>query len=73
MSKYIFQARSKGRGELVRGWLIHVGDYCCILELNTDEKPWDSWDAPYLDPETGNIDGNATPVDPNTIELCISV
>ena len=60
MRNYIF------RGKKVRGYgwaygsLVKRGDYCCILEDDDNEI--------FMDAETGVIDGNLTPVLPETVE-----
>lgn len=62
MRDYIFHGKSKHEGKWVEGCLIHQGDYCCIL--HTDVHPADE---PYLDDDTGCIDGYATPVVPESV------
>lgn len=61
MRNYIFRGRRIPDGKLVIGCLVKRGDYCAILEDNDDEI--------YMDAETGVIDGNLTPVVPETVEL----
>lgn len=62
MRDYIFRGKTR-YGEWVYGSLIHVGEYCCILE----EDDGTDYDYPYLDSYLGIIDGNATPVIPDTV------
>lgn len=50
--------------KFVYGNLIHVDDYCCILEREEDIH---EMDTPYLDSEIGWIDDQATPVVPETV------
>lgn len=59
----IFRGKTKD-GEWVYGSLIQAGEYCCILQ---DEEKVDPMDFPYLDNETGCLDGYATPVTPETV------
>ena len=61
MRDYIFRGKTESGG-WVYGSLIHVGDFCCILDPD-DEGP----DYPYLDPDLGTIDGYVTPVIPETV------
>lgn len=61
MRDYIFRGKTEG-GRWVYGSLIHVGDFCCILDPD-DEGP----DYPYLDADLGVIDGYVTPVIPDTV------
>lgn len=58
---YLFRGKTD-TGEWVYGSLIHVDDFCCILNPD-DEGP----DYPYLDADLGIIDGYVTPVDPETV------
>ena len=51
-------------GRWAEGSLIHAGDYCCVLE---DESKIHPMDYPYLDNDLGTFDGQATPVDPETV------
>ena len=62
MREYIFRGKSQHGDKWVEGCLIHQGDYCCIL--HTDVHPADE---PYLDSDTGCIDGYATPVIPESV------
>ena len=62
MRDYIFHGKSRYRGKWVEGSLIHQDDYCCIL--HPDIHPADE---PYLEGETGIIDGRATPVIPESV------
>lgn len=64
MRDILFRGKRVGGNDFVYGNLIHVDDYCCILEREEDLHPMD---APYLDGEIGWIDGKATPVVPETI------
>lgn len=61
--KYLFRGLDKSK-RWVYGSLIQVGDYCCILE-NDCEK----YGVTYLNSELGFIDGEAVPVDPNSVGL----
>lgn len=58
---YLFRGKTD-TGAWVYGSLIHVGDFCCILDPD-DDGP----DYPYLDKDLGCIDGYVTPVDPDTV------
>ena len=51
-------------GRWAEGSLIRAGDYCCILEAEDKVHPSD---YPYLDNDLGTFDGQATPVDPETV------
>lgn len=62
MREYLFRGRTTN-GYWVYGSLIHVENYCCIL----DHEAQDGYDAAYLDSQIGWIDGCATPVDPETV------
>lgn len=62
MREYLFRGKTR-YGCWVYGSLIHVDDFCCILEA--DDK--NDYDYPYLDPVLGIIDGNVTPVIPETV------
>lgn len=62
MRDYLFRGKTDA-GKWVYGSLIHVGDFCCILQ-GTDCM---DYDYPYLDADLGVIDGNATPVIPETV------
>lgn len=65
MRDILFRGKTVGaNGKFVYGNLIHVGDYCCILERAGDIH---EMDEPYLDAEIGWIDGKATPVIPETV------
>lgn len=65
MRDILFRGKTVGdNGKFVYGNLIHVDDYCCILERKEDLHPMDE---PYLDGEIGWIDGKATPVIPETV------
>lgn len=60
----------RGKRRYGKGWaygsLIATmdGNYCCILEAEDDVHPTD---YPYLDGDIGWIDGQATPVIPETV------
>lgn len=63
MRNYIFRGRRIPDWKVVYGCLLQRGDYCAILEDNEDDV--------FMDAETGVIDGNLTPVDPETVELLV--
>ena len=65
MRDYIFRGKHAwdDRADWVYGSLIHVGSYCCILSPDDEND----MDFPYLDADLGTIDGNATPVIPETV------
>lgn len=62
MRDYLFRGKQKDNDRWVYGSLIHVGDFCCILDPD-DEGP----DYPYMDKDLGIIDGYVTPVKPETV------
>lgn len=61
MRNYIFRGRKVYGDGWAYGSLVKRGDYCAILEDNDDEI--------FMDAETGVIDGNLTPVRPETVIL----
>jgi uncharacterized phage protein (TIGR01671 family) len=63
MKNILFRGKTE-YGKWVYGSLILAGKYCCILEAEDEVHPAD---YPYLDSEIGTIDGQATPVIPETI------
>ena len=67
MRNYIFRGRKVYGDEWAYGSLVKRGDYCCILEDESALNPSD--DYPWMDAETGVIDGNLTPVVPETVIL----
>ena len=69
MREILFRAKSKRSGEWVYGSLISAGDYCCILESEENAHPMD---YPYLDSDLGTIDGQLTPVVPETVGRLIN-
>jgi uncharacterized phage protein (TIGR01671 family) len=56
MREILFRGKTE-RGGWVYGSLIHVGNFCCILEEDNGR-----YDYPYLDKDLGVIDGQAIPV-----------
>ncbi|MBR1750003.1 MAG: hypothetical protein IJ740_18825 [Ruminococcus sp.] len=60
----VFRGKRKDNGNWAEGSLIHSGNYWAILQNESELHPMD---MPYLDSETGAIDGKATPVDPETV------
>lgn len=63
MREILFRGKTYS-GEWAYGSLILAGSYCCILEAEECVHPMD---YPYLDNDLGTIDGQATPVDPETV------
>ena len=63
MREILFRGKTEN-GRWAYGSLISAGDYCCILEAEEDVHPMD---YPYLDKRMGTIDGEATPVIPETV------
>lgn len=66
MRNYIFRGKKVYGDGWAYGSLVKRGNYCCILE---DEDALHPMDDPYMDAETGVIDGNLTPVRPETVIL----
>lgn len=62
MREYLFQGYSEHSKKWVYGSLIRKDNYCCILH-----KDVHLIDEPYLDVDTGCIDGYATPVVPESV------
>ena len=56
--------RGKARHGFVYGSLINAENFCCILQAEERVHPLD---YPYLDGDLGTIDGQATPVIPETV------
>lgn len=63
MREILFRGKTYS-GKWAYGSLILAGSYCCILEAEEVANPMD---YPYLDNDLGTIDGQATPVDPETV------
>lgn len=63
MREIIFRGKTR-EGRWAYGSLILAGTYCCILESEDVVHPMD---YPYLDDFIGTIDGEATPVIPETV------
>ena len=68
MRDYLFRGKRsyehwRNKDPWVYGSLIQAKDYCCIL--NPDDE--NDMDYPYLDGDLGTIDGQATPVIPETV------
>ena len=61
MRNYIFRGRKVYGDGWAYGSLVKRGDYCVILEDNDEDI--------FMDAETGVIDGNLTPVRPETVIL----
>ena len=61
MKNYIFRGEKVYGDGWAYGSLVKRGEYCAILEDNDDDI--------FMDAETGVIDGNLTPVVPETVEL----
>lgn len=60
MRNYIFRGKKVYGDGWAYGSLVKRGEYCCILEdADSDEI--------FMDAETGVIDGNLTPVRPETV------
>lgn len=62
MREIKFRGKRKNNGEWVKGCLIKVDNYCCILELDCED-----YGCTYLDSDDGCIDGHAVPIIPETI------
>ena len=64
MRDYLFRGKpTYSSRNWVYGSLIRSGTYCCIL---TEDDGTD-YEYPYLDHDLGTIDGQATPVKPETV------
>lgn len=63
MREILFRGKTH-QGRWAYGSLIVAEDFCCILEAEENVHPMD---YPYLDGDFGTIDGQATPVIPETV------
>lgn len=62
MRDYLFRGKTS-TGVWVYGSLINVPSFCCIME----EDNGTNYEYPYLDGDLGIIDGQITPVIPETV------
>lgn len=63
MREILFRGKRRSGDGWAYGSLIKTDIFCCILEVDTEED----FDYPYLDDDLGIIDGNVTPVIPETV------
>ena len=64
MQEFLFRGKRKDGSGWAYGSLIQAANFCCILESEENMHPMD---YPYLDGDLGVIDGNVTPVIPETV------
>jgi uncharacterized phage protein (TIGR01671 family) len=64
MREILFRGKKKHKGGWAEGSLITAFEYICILQSENKVHPMD---YPYLDGDSGVIDGEATPVIPETV------
>lgn len=70
MREILFRGKRTDNGKWIEGSLVVAGDYCCILPA--DENSVHPTEYPYLNSETGTIDGHLIPVDPSTVGQYVS-